>query len=318
MLGWIDLAGVGLLGVFVGIGAMRGFVAGLMGVIALVLAYAAGYVSAVWLSDPLAASLALEPLAATAIAGVGAFAGVYVLLSALFSVWLRGRRRRLQHMSGADRLGGALLGGAQGALIGILLYWLVGQAQAGGLLGEEPEPSPLVRASQSVVHSGAQAVLGGEGGHPLAARVVADPVGVAKELEAVLETPSMAELQGDALFWQYVSSGAIDSALNQASFMRAASDAELRRRIVELGVMPEEARDDPRAFRSASREALEQVAPRLAAIRNDPVLPELASDPEVRAALESGNLLGLAAHPKVRALVTRALAADPAPPAAPQ
>jgi hypothetical protein len=125
----------------------------------------------------------------------------------------------------------------------------------------------------------------------------------------------MTDLQGDELFWQYVSTGAIDAALNQASFMRAANDAQLRQRIVALGVMPEEARDDPRAFRSATRDALEDVAPRLEAIRNDPALPALAADPEVRRALEAGDVLSLATNPKIRDLVSRALATDPASPA---
>jgi hypothetical protein len=249
------------------------------------------------------------------VAGTGAFVLAYLLLSVVSGIWLRRRRRRSKGIRPGDRMGGALLGGAQGALIAVLVYWLFGQAQASGLFGERQQPSALVQASQSVVQTGAEAVLGGQDGNPLAARVLADPVGTANRVQAVLETPSMSELQGDELFWQYVSSGAIDAALNQASFMRAANDAELRKRIVDLGVMPEEARSDPRAFREASRDALEQVAPRLQAIRDDPALPALAADPEVRRALESGDVLSLASHPEIRELVSRALAADPASPA---
>jgi len=312
---WIDLAGVGLLGVFVGIGAMRGFVAGILGVIALIVAYALAYLSTPWLSGLLATLVGIEPLLASAVAGFGVFMLAYLVLSVVSGIWLRRRRRRSKGIAPADRVGGALLGGAQGALVALLVYWVFGQAQASGLFGERREPSVLVQASQSVVQTGAQVVLGGQDGNPLAARVIADPVGTANQLQAVLETPAMSELQGDELFWQYVSSGAIDSALNQASFMRAANDAELRRRIVELGVMPEEARSDPHAFREASRDALEQVAPRLQAIRNDPALPALAADPEVRRALETGDVLSLATHPEIRDLVSRALAAEPASPA---
>ena len=53
-------------------------------------------------------------------------------------------------------------------------------------MGATGEPSALVQASQHFVASGAQAVLGG-GGNPLAARMVADPVGPATQLQAVLE-----------------------------------------------------------------------------------------------------------------------------------
>jgi uncharacterized membrane protein required for colicin V production len=312
---WIDLAGVGLLGVFVGIGAMRGFVAGLLGVLALIAAYALAYLAATSLGDPLAASLGIEPLLGGALAGSVAFVLAYLLLSIVSGIWLRRRRRRSKGISPGDRMGGALLGGAQGALVAVLVYWLFGQAQASGLFGERQQPSVLVQASQSVIQTGAEVALGGQDGNPLAARVLADPVGTANQVQAVLETPAMSELQGDELFWQYVSSGAIDAALNQASFMRAANDAELRKRIVDLGVMPEEARSDPRVFREASRDALEQVAPRLQAIRDDPALPALAADPEVRRALETGDVLSLASHPGIRELVSRALAAEPASPA---
>jgi uncharacterized membrane protein required for colicin V production len=312
---WIDLAGVGLLGVFVGIGAMRGFVAGMLGVVALIAAYALAYLAATSLADPVAARLGMEPLLGGALAGSVAFVLGYLVLSVLSGIWLRRRRRRSRGLAPADRMGGGLLGGAQGALVALLIYWVFGQAQASGLFGERQERSALVRASQSVVQTGAAVALGGTDGNPFAARMIADPVGTANQLQDVLETPAMSDLQGDELFWQYVSSGAIDAALNQASFMRAANDAELRKRIVDLGVMPEEARSDPRAFRQASRDALEQVAPRLQAIRNDPALPALAADPEVRRALETGDVLSLASHPQVRDLVSRALAADPASPA---
>lgn len=314
-MGWIDLAGVGLLGIFVGIGAMRGFVAGILGVLALIAAYAISYFAADPLSGPVAESLGTEPLVGWLLAGMAVFALAWLVFSLASRIWLRRWRERTDGMTRADRIGGALLGGAQGTLVAVLLYWAVGQAQASGLFGAPGEPSALVQASQHVVQGGAQVVLGGEGGNPLAARMVADPVGTANQLQKVLEAPAMTDLQGDELFWQYVSSGAIDSALNQASFMRAANDAELRKRIVELGVMPEAALDDPRAFRDATREALVEVAPRLQAIREDPAISELAADPEVRRALEAGDVLSLATNPKIRELVSRALADPPASPA---
>jgi len=126
----------------------------------------------------------------------------------------------------------------------------------------------------------------------------------------------MSDLREDRLFWQYVSSGAIDAALNQESFTRATRDLELRKSLAELGVIPQTALDDPRAFRDATRAALVEVAPKLAAIRNDPALPELAADPEVQRALHQGNILALATDPRIRALVNRVLEAGP--PAAPE
>jgi uncharacterized membrane protein required for colicin V production len=312
---WIDWVGLVLAGILIGIGAMRGFVAGALGMLALLAGYGVGYLAATSASDAVGLALGLDPLVSMAVAGTAGFLLTYLILSGIFTLWLRSRRKRHKRISASDRFGGALLGAAQGALVALVFYWLVGQATASGLIGTSREPSELMRASQKVVTSGAQAVLGGPDGNPLAARMLADPVGTANELQAVLETPSMSELQGDALFWQYVSSGAIDSALNQASFMRAARDAELRKRIVDLGAMPPEALDDPEAFRAASRDALEQVAPRLQAIRDDPALIALRDDPEVRRALEAGDVLSLASHPGVRELVRRALATGPEVPA---
>jgi uncharacterized membrane protein required for colicin V production len=312
MMSWIDFLGVGVLAVFLIVGALRGFLAGVLGVINLVLAYATAFFAATTLAAPLPERSQLHPILAGALAGTVAFLGAMALLASISALFLRRHRRRNEgKRSGLDTLGGALIGGLQGCLIAVLLYWMAGQLQASGILGEpETEPGLMSRVSQQVVRSGADAVLSDEGTGRLMAQLVADPVGTSNELQDVLDSPAIGSLQQDELFWQYLSSGAVDSALNRGTFLRVSNDAALRTRLADLGVVDDAAREDPRAFRSSARQALQSIAPGLQSVRNDPALQELASDPEVQQALADGNALLLLQHPKLRGLIQRALTAS--------
>jgi uncharacterized membrane protein required for colicin V production len=308
---WVDLVGIGVLGVFVGVGAVRGFLAGVLSVASLVLSYLAGFAASVRLGAPLAERVGLNVILAGALAGGIAFATAAVVLG-LISAFLRRRERESRGnypRSAGDRLGGALVGGVQGGLLVLILYWLAAQAQQTGLLGGAPqEPGALARVSQDVIRSGAQAMIGERGGK-LTANLIADPAGTLHEMEHVMETPAMRELQDDQLFWHYLSSGAVDSALNRSSFLRTAYDQSLRNRIVDLGLMGEEARTSPQAFRDATREVMQQIAPRLEQLRSDPALQALAADPEVQRALAEGNPIPLLRRREFRDVLIRTLSA---------
>jgi hypothetical protein len=67
---------------------------------------------------------------------------------------------------------------------------------------------------------------------------------------------------------------------------------------------------------------LREVGPRLRGLRDDPALRELLQDPEVAAAVQSGDHLALLSNPGFRAVVARVMegptdSAAPAPPAGP-
>ena len=59
------------------------------------------------------------------------------------------------------------------------------------------------------------------------------------------------------------------------------------------------------------QDVLEQIGPRIRRIKDDPAFLELAQDPAVGAALESGNSLALFSDPRFRDLVNRALEDPP-------
>jgi len=108
----------------------------------------------------------------------------------------------------------------------------------------------------------------------------------------------------------------MDQALNRASFLSIAHDSALRAELVSLGMVDEASRDDPRAFREAVRDVLEQIAPHIQGLRDDPEFQQLSRDPQVQAAVASGNPLELLTLPQFRSLVRRILELSDAPPRA--
>jgi hypothetical protein len=84
------------------------------------------------------------------------------------------------------------------------------------------------------------------------------------------------------------------------------NDPEMRDKIAGLGLVSEEAAADPELFRHVMAAMLSQLGPRLKGLRDDPELYELARDPEVLQALETGNTFALLTHPGVQRVVARA------------
>ena len=109
------------------------------------------------------------------------------------------------------------------------------------------------------------------------------------------------------MFWTYVENGSVDAALNRASFVRLSRDDALRERLAELGLVGPDAAFDSRAFRATARDVLREVGPRLREVRHDPALQELMEDPDVVAAVQSGNHLALMTHPGFRDVVARVM-----------
>lgn len=127
----------------------------------------------------------------------------------------------------------------------------------------------------------------------------------AVELQAVLEDDAFARLRGDEAFWTWVEAGNVDAAMNRRTFQQLQHDAQLRHRLANLALVPDEAAGDPVAFREAVGAVLREVGPRIRGLRNDPELQALMRDPEVVAMLQRGDTLGLLGHPGLRDLVAR-------------
>jgi uncharacterized membrane protein required for colicin V production len=308
-----DLIAVGLLLLLVAMGALRGTLAGFLRVANLACAYFAGFFAATHLGKVAALLLGRSRLMTSALVGAGAFLAVYLVGSII--AWLLIRRERSrredQPRSAYDRLGGACFGALQASLAILLLAVLgsfVDAAYRAGLpQGSDQSGSFLVAHTRTLVSEGLEGALGDSPGAKFTVKLVADPGSAVLSAQGLLSSDRFASLQHDSLFWDYVTAGDVDSALEQPSFMAIMNDDALRGKLVDLGFVDESARQSPSAFRSALRASLLQAAPRLRAIREDPGIGELAAKPAIQKALESGDTVALLAQPEFRALVDRVL-----------
>jgi uncharacterized membrane protein required for colicin V production len=318
---WFDAVAALVLLAFVVLGALRGTLSTLLRIVALGLAYLAAVVAAPRLGPELSERFTLPgPLGLIAAGGLG-FLGAFVLCTVavkLIQVFERSRREGSPRSS-LDRLGGALLGGTQGAFVVLLLGLLGGFLEAGratGSLTALPEiaPSKVSQVSQQLVERGAKWIVpADEPGTRIAVRMVTRPADSVQRVQTLLSNPRILALQSDEAFWAYVGAGALDQALNQASFLGLAHDETTRKSLAELGLIDELDASDPRIFRAAVREVLAEAAPKVRALRSDPEIRRLLQDPELLAAYESGNTFALLTHPTMREVIDRVMAAGSAP-----
>jgi uncharacterized membrane protein required for colicin V production len=310
-----DLIAVAVLAVFVALGAFRGTLAGFLRVATVGLAYLSAFFAATKLGVVVAVLTGFSHLGAAALLGSGVFLFVYVAGSVISMLLIRAERdHRADIPRGAyDRFGGACFGALQAGLA-ILLLAVFGSVldaayRAGLPQGVDQSNSYLIASTRRVVARGVGAALGDGPGAKLAMRLVADPGQALVSAKQLLAGPRFAALQQDVVFWDLASSGelSIDNALNRRSFLELMYDDSTRAQMADLGLVPEAARNDPQAFRASLRTSLAQAGPRIRAIRSDPALAELAQDPEVQSALQSGNGVSLFAHPAFRQLIDRAM-----------
>jgi membrane protein required for colicin V production len=311
---WLDVLALLILGIFVGMGVLRGALTSALSLITLGVAYGAALVTAPRLGPRLAEFLGSAELIGAAAAGMGAFLLAFVAMAVVGRV-LRAveRRRGAEARSPRDRFLGGVFGGVRGALVVLLLAWLALWVDALRATGTAT-PMPAIGSSAAAavtgqfIEAGVGVAMGDAGpSGRLMARMAARPGATLVDLQHLVESPQLEALRGDAAFWTYVENGAIDSAMNRSSFLAVAYDEELRRRLGELGLVDEQAAADVGAFREDVGEVLRQLGPRLRSLRNDPELRRLVEDPEIQAALASGNTLALVRHAEFRRVVARAL-----------
>jgi uncharacterized membrane protein required for colicin V production len=309
----LDLLLLTLVCVAAGFGAARGALAGALGLVQLLGAYAAAFLAGAALGPRLAAAAGMPAALGAPCAGLLAFVFAYVLLGWL-GRWLRGlEARRVGLARGAlDRTLGFAFGALRGGLAAALLAWLALFAEALRATGAAPAlpalgDSTAARITSSAVERGTLAALGTDPGSRVAARLAARPAQTLGELDAVFADDRVLELRDDARFWSSVEQGEIDTAMRRSSFVALAHDATLRRRLGTLGLVGEQATGHPAAFRDEMAGVLEEVGPRLRALREDPELQRLMQDPEVIGLARAGDHLALATHPRVRAAVSRAM-----------
>jgi hypothetical protein len=309
-----DLLALVVLSICVALGAYRGTLAGFLRVATLFAAYAAGIVVAAKFATLIALLAGISRLMAGALAGAGAFLAVYIVASIVSALLIHRERSRRdgEPRSGFDRLGGAFFGAGQAALALLLLGVLGGFLDASYAAGlpqgsAAAAGSYLVGGTRRIVAAGVGASMEAGPGRTLAVKLASNPGSAVVSTQKLLANPHVANLQEDALFWQYASTGEVDRALARPAFAAISYDEALRAQLADLGVVDEAARGDADAFTAQLRATLTRIAPRLQAIRNDPALAELAAKPEIQAAIRNGHSFALLSHPDFRRLVDRAL-----------
>lgn len=310
---WLDFLALLVLGLFTGMGAVRGGLASFLSLFSLGAAYAAAIWAAPRFGESAAEALGVSPWLGMPVAGSLAFL-VTVLVMAGVSRGLKrlDRSGRDAPRSPRDRFAGAIFGAVRGGLLVLLLSYLalwVDALRATGTVDGLPEVggSTAAAVTGSLVEAGVGAALGENEGARVMAHVAGRPGPAMADLQAIMEHPAIDELRNDPMFWSYVEHNSVDAAMNRASFQHLSRDEGLRRRLAELGLVDEAAAADPRAFRLAAGAVLRQVGPRIRGLREDPALQELMQDPEVVEAVQNGDHLALMSHPGFRAVVARVM-----------
>jgi len=316
----LDLIALGLLILFVIIGAWRGALASGSGLVSLVVAYIVAVLAAQNFGGVVADRTGMPAMFAPIVAGSLGFAFAFLicaLVTTFLKIWERGRRGD-DPRSAADRLVGGLFGAVRGGLIvlllSILMTWLDAARDLGVLSGLESTPdtqdSQVGRATglilEQIVESAmSDSASGADPAVRMVARIAARPGPTLDSMQGLLDDEKFQRLQGDKLFWVAVENGAGERAINQASFYEIVHDPNLRARLADLGLVDADAAEDPEAFREDMAVMLSELGPRIKGLRNDPELQALARNPEIIAMLESGNTLGLVTHPDFRRVVAR-------------
>jgi uncharacterized membrane protein required for colicin V production len=312
---WVDGLALALAALLGFLGFRRGALASALRVASLLGAYACSFLFAPRLGPRLAAAVGLPDLIGVAAVGLAIFLFSYLVLLSISALLRRRDEARRYGRSLGDRLGGAAIGVGQAGLIALLLGLLAGWLDAGHTLGVLPElagagSARVTELSRTVIEGAGSAVIGEHNaGARVALHLATRPAETLVSAQRLLDRAELRELQGDELFWTYVENEQIEPALNSRSFLAISYRRELRRELAGLGMVDPRGVEDAAFFREEMRGMLTALAPRVRALRRDPELARLASDPEITEALARGDRAALLTHPGVRLLVQRVLAA---------
>lgn len=314
---WLNALAAIVLAGCIAAGAWSGALATGLRIATLVLAYTAAVVLGPAFAPRFGAWLGLGGALAIVVSGSAMFALAYLVLGIAARLARRLGRRENTGRSPRDRFLGATFGAVRGALLAMMVVYLAmwfDALRATGTAAVLPEIGDSIAADVTggVVQSAIESAV--DTSDPAArftARFAAHPADSAAALQSIFDDPGFARLRGDERFWNDVEDGNLDAALQRSSFTSLAQDAQLRHKAARLGLVSDEAALDADRFRESIAQVFEEIAPRLRGLHRDPAVQELLADPAVVAMLENGDTLGLLAHPKFRALVSRVSAAPP-------
>ncbi len=313
----LDLLAIALLVGFTALGSRRGAFRSGIGLTSWVGGYAAAAFGTAGLAPVVANVTGLPFLLALCVTGVAILSGVLALGLVLIKV-IEARRGEDAFRTRRDRFAGAIFGALQGGLVVILVgwlgQWLTAASQAGvPIPGGHASTSMTQRLSGHVIEAGIHAAMDqSDPASRIAAKLAVRPGESLPRLQAILENPRIRALMRDSAFWNHISAGRMNEALNEPGFLGIAFDETLRTELAAIGIVRPEAAKDPLRFREDARIAIETIGPWLGSIASSSELEILAQDPEIQRALAEGDTLELLTHPEVRSLLERVMSA-PAP-----
>lgn len=314
---WLDGVALALLALFAVIGAWRGaFLAG-AALATIVVGYGAAIVLGPVLAPFVADALGVSDMMALPVAGTLGFVLGYLSVVAFTAVLRRALSIDHEDPSARDRFLGGVFGLVRGGLVVVLVSWLALWIDALRVTGAEPPMPPIAGSSAAkiaggVIEAGIEASLGEEATGRVVARVAARPGEALSRFETVFASPGLQAMRDDEMLWRLVENGNVDAALNRRSFLGVLYDDGLRSALGETGLVSPTAVSDPNGFRGEVALVLQQVGPRLKAIRNDPEILSLGEDPEIVALLQSGDTLALLRNPRFQRVVDRVIS-EPSP-----
>ena len=287
----IDIVAFAILSLFVLLGALRGGVAGLMGVVTLLLSYVTGIWAAHSLGGSVAQALDVSQLVGPAITGVAVF------LATATSLGLVGKhlRRWAGGLRGDSRMGivnrwlGGFFGLIRGGMVVILVSWLAIWLDAVPGIRD----STTARVTERVVEKAVRAAMGRDDTRvDVVAQLLSKPGTAVESLQGILSDPRIEALRRDPSFWSLVESGAYARAMDRPAFREIAGSPELRKRFVSVGVVPPEAARDASAFRQHFERVLSEEGPKLRGVVSVPGVLAPAADSEAVSHLEPSPPLG--------------------------
>lgn len=317
---WLDLGVLGILVAAALVGAVRGTLVSGVRLFGAVAAYVGAWRLGPHAGEILGERFGLGGTLGLLAGGLAVFAGLLLAME-LLAAGVKGidrRRRDGFPRGGADRLGGAVVSAAAGFAFAILIGWLAVTVDAlrlhtGNAALPSTEGSRFAPIARAAVRGVGEFALSGQGPTGAAvARAASEPAETFVRVQGLLENPHLLDLREDRVFWEHVEQGQYERAVSRSSYLALAYDGTTRRNFAELGLIDPAAADSSAAFRDMSVEALAAIGPRLRALREDPALERLASDPAIREMVLANDTLGLLRHPDVQQVIARALS-DPSP-----
>jgi len=309
----LDVGVVLVLFAFAWIGAHRGAAEAGIRLLGLGFAYGAAALAAKLAGGPLGAALGGSPWLASAGAGFVAFLAAQVLVEVAAR---RARSSGESEIPDASRALGSLLGIARGGLLLLPLLWLAGFSENVRATGRAPalpdfSGSRVAGAGQAVAGATAEQLAeGGDRGTRMTAKLIAEPGDAIAAFSAVASDPRLRVLQADQGFWRDLEDGDVAGALARPTFSELARDAELRAKLADLGLVAETSALDAQQFHTEMTAVMQEVAPRLRALRADPDLQALLADEDLRAKAQAGDTVALLLDPRVREIASRVARSD--------